>query len=58
MIRLAGVMPVLMFLLAHPRPALAILLIVTAGTAIAVRHLLHHRTVFAPARPAARPGWA
>lgn len=58
MIRLAGVMPVLMFLLAHPRPALAVLLVVAVGTAIAVRWLAHNRTVFALGwpRPAANPG--
>lgn len=50
MIRLLGIMPVLMFLLAHPRPALAVLLIVAGGTAIAVRHLMHTRTVFAAGR--------
>lgn len=50
MSRLLAVLPALLILLAQPRLTLALLILVTGGTAMAVRFLLRHRTVFGTGR--------
>jgi hypothetical protein len=57
MARLLPILAVLAFALAYPRIALMLAVLVTTGTVLIVRWLMHSGTIFHVSRAAVPVGW-